>query len=77
MTPNTARAIAGLRPPPANLRDGRTLKLTTDEERFDAIRHGHLLTRMDPLPEAVLSDRDIADLLAYLALLRGDHPSIP
>jgi len=79
MTPNTARAIAGLRPPPANLRATGTLKLKTDAERFDAIRNGHLLTLMEPMPDEVLSDRDIGDLLAYLALLRseGGQPSVP
>lgn len=79
MTPNAARAIAGLRPPPANLRETGTLKLRTDQERFDAIRKGHLLTRMEPMPESVLSDREIEDLLAYLAILRGKvtHPSVP
>lgn len=77
MTPNAARAIAGLRPSPANLREPGTLKLRTDQERFDAIRKGHLLTKMEPVPERVLSDQEIDDLLAYLAILRamGMHPS--
>lgn len=79
MTPNAARAIAGLRPPPANLRDDGTLKLKTDQERFEVIRTGHLFTRMEPVPEQVLSDREIEDLLAYLAILRGEtaRPSVP
>jgi mono/diheme cytochrome c family protein len=72
MTPNVARAIAGLRPSPANLRETGTLKLRTDQERFDAIRKGHLLTKMDPMPNTVLSDREIEDLLAYLAILRAE-----
>jgi mono/diheme cytochrome c family protein len=72
MTPNAARAIVGLRPPPANLREPDTLKLRTDQERFDAIRKGHLLTRMEPVPESVLSDQEIEDLLAYLAILRAE-----
>jgi hypothetical protein len=77
MTPNAARAIAGLRPSPANLREPSTLMLRTDQERFDAIRKGHLLTKMEPVPESVLSDQEIEDLLAYLAILRakGAHPS--
>lgn len=71
ITPNAERAIAGLRPTPAKLRDASTLKLKTDQERFEVIRNGHLNSRMDPLPEQVLSDQDIEDLLAYLAVLRG------
>jgi len=77
LTPNAARAIAGLNPSPANLREPSTLKLRTDQERFDAIRKGHLLTKMEPVPESVLSDQEIEDLLAYLTILRAErtHPS--
>jgi hypothetical protein len=46
------------------------LKLKSDKERFHAIREGHPGTGM--LPETKLTDREINDVVAYLALLRRE-----
>ncbi len=45
--------------------------------RFEVICHGHLLTRMEPLPDEVLSDRDIGDPLAFLAVLSREAAGRP
>lgn len=70
LTPNTLEAIARLDPKPADLRNPGSLKLTTDKERFDAIRDGHILTAM--YPDRTLTDQEIFDAVAYLATLRGE-----
>lgn len=69
LLPETAAIIAGLDPKPANLRQAAGLKLKTDKERFRAIREGHPGTGM--LPDTNLTDQEIEDALAYLAVLRG------
>lgn len=66
----TANIIDHLNPKPSDLRNPRILKLTSDRARFKAVREGHSGTAM--LPDHQLTDEDIADLLAYLALLRGE-----
>jgi mono/diheme cytochrome c family protein len=71
LTQNARTSIAGLDPKPTDLRNPAGLTLTTDKQRFDAIRHGRLRTAMHPLPTEALSDEDILSLLAYLASIRG------
>jgi mono/diheme cytochrome c family protein len=66
----TTDIISRLDPKPSDLRNSRTLKLRTDIERFTAMRGGHSGTAM--LPDKKLTDEDIADLLAYLSLLRAE-----
>lgn len=68
LLPETAAIIAGLNPKPANLRQPAGLKLKTDSERFRVIREGHTGTGM--LPDTTLTDQEIRDALAYLAVLR-------
>ncbi|MCW5788207.1 MAG: cytochrome c [Nitrospira sp.] len=63
--------IERLTPAPPDLRRVDTLTSTTDKERFEIIRHGHLRTAMYPLSQATLSDEDIRALLPYLASIRG------
>ncbi len=63
--------IQRLSPAPTDLRQADTLTLTTDKQRFEAIRHGHLRTAMYPLSKGALSDEDILALLPYLASIRG------
>ena len=63
--------IARLDPAPADLRQAAALTLTTDKQRFEIIRHGHLRTAMYPLSKETLSDEDILALLPYLASIRG------
>jgi len=63
------QAIAQLDPQPADLRSAATLKAQDDAQRFASIKFGHPGTAMFPR-ETQLLDRDIADLLAYLAILR-------
>ena len=64
-------AIAKLDPPPADLRNPAALKSRTDAQRFASIKFGHPGTAMLPR-KTQLSDREIADLLAYLAVLRTE-----
>lgn len=66
--------IQRLNPAPTDLRRTETLTLTTDKQRFEAIRHGHLRTAMYPLSKDTLSDEDILALLPYLASMRGAVP---
>lgn len=71
LSPHTRENIDRLSPAPPDLRRAETLTLTTDRQRFEAIRHGHLRTAMYPLSQDTLSDEDIRALLPYLALIRG------
>lgn len=65
---DTAALIAQLNPQPADLRHPGSLKLNTDKQRVRAIREGHPGTGM--FPDTTLTDREVKDLLAYLAMLR-------
>ncbi len=64
-------AIAKFDPPPADLRNPATLKSKDEAQRFRSIKFGHPGTAMFPR-EMQLSDAEIADVLAYLALLRAE-----
>jgi mono/diheme cytochrome c family protein len=66
---DTAALIDQLNPPPADLRNRKTLRLTTDKARFNAIREGHPGTGM--FPDTTMSPQELTDTLAYLALLRS------
>jgi mono/diheme cytochrome c family protein len=68
---NTRENIARLNPAPPDLRQAAALTLTTDKQRFEAIRHGHLRTAMYPLSQETLSDEEILAILPYLAAIRG------
>lgn len=74
LSQNIRDNIARLDPAPADLRQATTLTLTTDKERFESIRHGHLRTAMYALSKEALSDEDILTLLPYLASIRGTVP---
>lgn len=67
---DTAALIARLNPPPADLRNAKSLKLKTDQARAALIREGHEGTGM--FPDPTLTPREIRDLLAYLARLRRE-----
>lgn len=71
LTPKVRENILRLDPKPADLRNASGLKLSTDKQRFDAIRHGHLRSSMQALSKHTLSDNDILAVLAYLASIRG------
>lgn len=73
LAPQTAEIIARLNPPPADLRNPAVLRLSTDKERFRAIREGHSGTGM--FPDITLEDAEIIDLLAYLSALRREPPA--
>lgn len=64
-----SEAIAKLDPPPADLRNAAGLKSQDDAQRFASIKFGHPGTAMFPRKTQLL-DREIADLVAYLAVLR-------
>ena len=64
-------AIAKLDPKPADLRNAAALKSQDDAQRFQSIKFGHPGTAMFPRNTQLL-DRDIADLVAYLAILRTE-----
>jgi mono/diheme cytochrome c family protein len=70
---DTAALIARLNPPPPDLRNPKALRLKTDKQRTQAIREGHPGTGM--FPDRTMTDQELADTLAYLALLRGDGAS--
>ena len=70
MTPEMARMLDRLNPKPADFRNPSSLKSHNDEERFSAIKEGHPGTAM--FPKSFLSDEEIADILLYLAELRGE-----
>lgn len=74
LSPHTRENIERLSPTPPDLRQPKALTLTTDTQRFEIIRHGHLRTAMYPLSPETLSDEDILALLSYLASLRGTAP---
>jgi len=65
---DTAALIAQLNPPPPDLRNRKTLRLTTDKARFNAIREGHPGTGM--FPDTTMTNQELTDTLAYLAVLR-------
>lgn len=67
---DTAALIAQLNPPPADLRNLKVLYLKTDKQRAHAIRKGHPGTGM--FPDTTMTDQELTDTLAYLALLRRE-----
>ncbi|MEQ1795740.1 MAG: c-type cytochrome [Nitrospira sp.] len=67
---DTAALIARLNPPPADLRNLKTLHLKTDKQRTHAIREGHPGTGM--FPDTTMTKQELADMLAYLELLRSE-----
>jgi len=74
LAPDTAGLIAELNPKPPDLRSRKGLRLQSDKARATIIREGHLGTGM--FPDPTMTDQDLKDTLAYLALLRKQgHPS--
>jgi cytochrome c553 len=65
---DTAALIAQLNPQPVDLRNPKVLHLKTDKQRARAIREGHPGTGM--FPDMRMMDQELADTLAYLAVLR-------
>lgn len=68
--PQLAEELARLTPAPADLRNPSRLKSRTDADRLRSIKFGHPGTAM--FPKKFLSEREVADLLAYLATLREE-----
>jgi mono/diheme cytochrome c family protein len=67
---DTASLIAQLNPPPVDLRNPKALYLETDKQRAHAIREGHLGTGM--FPDTRMTEQELTDTLAYLAVLRHE-----
>jgi mono/diheme cytochrome c family protein len=67
---DTAALIAQLNPPPVDLRNPKSLRLTNDKARAKAIREGHPGTGM--FPDTTMTTQELTDTLAYLALLRRE-----
>jgi mono/diheme cytochrome c family protein len=67
---DTAALIARLIPPPADLRNSKALHLKNDRQRTQAVREGHPGTGM--FPDTTMTNQELADTLAYLALLRKE-----
>jgi hypothetical protein len=67
---DAAALIARLNPLPPDLRNRKTLRLTTDKARFNAIREGHPGTGM--FPDNTMTAQELTDTLAYLAILRRE-----
>lgn len=73
LAPDTAALIAQLNPPPADLRNSKTLRLKSDKARAKAIRDGHPGTGM--FPTTTLTRQELTGTLSYLASLRKEgHP---
>lgn len=72
---DTAALIARLNPPPSDLRNSKTLRLKHDKRRAQAVRDGHPGTGM--FPDTTMTNQELADTLAYLALLRKEGPAGP
>jgi mono/diheme cytochrome c family protein len=69
LSEETTRIITSLAPNPPDLRNSKQLKLKSNRDRFRLIREGHTGSGM--LPDKTLTDQEITDLLAYLAVLRS------
>lgn len=67
---DTAALISQLNPPPVDLRNPEALHLKSDKQRARAIRDGHPGTGM--FPDTTMTDQELIDTLAYLALLRHE-----
>ena len=67
---DTAALIAQLNPPPADLRNPKSLRLVSDKARAKAIREGHTGTGM--FPTTTLTEQELADTLSYLTALRNE-----
>ena len=70
---DTAALIAQLNPPPVDLRNPKVLYLKSDKQRARAIREGHTGTGM--FPDTTMTNQELTDTLAYLALLRREGSS--
>ncbi|THJ21280.1 MAG: cytochrome c [Nitrospira sp. CG24E] len=70
LTADTVTLIAQLNPPPVDLRNSNVLRLKTDKQRARAILDGHPGTGM--FPDTTMTNQELIDTLAYLALLRGE-----
>ena len=70
LTADTTALIAQLNPQPVDLRNPKVLYLKTDKQRARAIREGHPGTGM--FPDTRMTDQELRDTLAYLALLRSE-----
>ena len=71
---DTSALIAQLNPQPTDLRNPKVLRLDTDKQRVRAIREGHPGTGM--FPDTRMKDAEVADVLAYLAVLRSGGTSM-
>ena len=72
---DTAALIARLSPPPSDLRNLKALHLKSDKQRAKAVREGHPGTGM--FPDTTMTNQELADTLAYLALLRKEGSAGP
>ncbi|BCA56014.1 hypothetical protein W02_31540 [Nitrospira sp. KM1] len=72
---DTGMVITQLDPQPADLRKPKSLRLKNDEQRAKLIREGRVGTGM--FPETNLTNRELIDTLAYLAVLRGESRAKP
>ncbi len=70
LAPDTAALIAQLNPQPPDLRNPKSLRLTSDAERAKAVREGHPGTGM--FPDTTMTEQELADTLAYLTALRKE-----
>jgi hypothetical protein len=71
----TAALIAQLNPQPTDLRNPKALHLKTDKQRARVIREGHTGTGM--FPDTTMTNQELTDTLAYLALIRREGDQKP
>jgi cytochrome c len=67
--------VRKMNPIPSNFRDPKTLRLTTDKQRFRVIKYGIPGTAMMAMTH--ISDDEIIDSLAYLRALRQEATGEP
>lgn len=67
---HSAATVGTMNPKPSNLRDPQSQILTTDKQRFLAIKYGIPGTAMVPMIH--ITDEEIIHVLAYLRTLRED-----
>jgi mono/diheme cytochrome c family protein len=72
---NIAAVISQFNPKPSNFKNPQSLRLTTDKQRFRAIKYGIRETGMVAMTH--ISDEEIIHVLAYLKTLREEATNKP
>jgi len=74
-TPQIREDLKRMKPPPTDLRDPASWKSRSETDRLLTLRKGHEGTAM--FAKKFLTDREMADILEYLAALRKEATKKP